>query len=55
MSQEHVAPVVTTFDDLSRIVQAADPADKADMHAKLKLTLTSTKGETWRETCGRDH
>ena len=34
--------------DLARIVQAADPADKADIYAKVKLTLVANQG---RDLC----
>jgi len=44
MSQEEIVAVVTAFGDLARIVQAADPADKADIYAKLKLTLIYQPG-----------
>jgi hypothetical protein len=39
MSQDDIAAVVTAFGDLAQIVQGADLADKADIYAKLKLTL----------------
>ena len=32
--------VVTALGDLARIVQDADPQDKADIYTKLRLTLT---------------
>jgi hypothetical protein len=32
--------VVTTLGDLAQIVRGADPADKAEMYAKLRLALT---------------
>jgi site-specific DNA recombinase len=40
MSREEIEAVVTALGDLARVVQAADPQDKADIYAKLRLTLT---------------
>ena len=40
MSRDEIEAVVTAFGDLARIVQHADPQDKAEMYAKLRLTLT---------------
>jgi hypothetical protein len=40
MSRDEIAAVVTAFGDLTQVVQGADPADKADIYAQLKLTLT---------------
>jgi hypothetical protein len=40
MSRDEIEAVVAAFGDLSRVVQGAEPADKADIYAKLRLTLT---------------
>jgi hypothetical protein len=40
MSRDEIEAVVTALDDLARVVQGADPKDKADIYAKLRLTLT---------------
>ena len=40
MSRDEIETVVTAFGNLARIVQQADPQDKADIYAKLRLTLT---------------
>jgi hypothetical protein len=40
MSRDEIEAVIVAFGDLARVVQGADPADKADIYAKLKLTLT---------------
>ncbi len=40
MSREEIEAVVAAFSDLARVVQEADAADKADIYAKLRLTLT---------------
>jgi site-specific DNA recombinase len=40
MSREEIEAVVMAFVDLARVVQGADPADKADIYDKLRLTLT---------------
>ena len=40
MTRDEIAAVVTALGALARVVQAADPADKADIYAKLRLTLT---------------
>jgi site-specific DNA recombinase len=45
VGQEEIAAVVTAFGDLARIVQNADPQDKADMYAQVKLTPTYQPGE----------
>lgn len=46
MSHEDIAAVVTAFGDPARIVQNADHADKAEIYAKVKLTLTYQPGES---------
>ena len=40
MSRDEIEAIVAALDDLARVVQAADPADKADIYAQLRLTLT---------------
>ena len=40
MSRDEIEAIVTAFGDLARIVQHADPRDKAEIYAKLRLTLT---------------
>jgi hypothetical protein len=40
MSRDEIEAVVTTLGDLARIVRGADPADKAELYAKLRLALT---------------
>ncbi len=40
MSREEMEAVVTALGDLARLIQDADPQDKADIYAKLRLTLT---------------
>ena len=40
MTRDEIEAVVTAFGNLARIVQSADPQDKADIYAKLRLTLT---------------
>ena len=40
MSRDEIEAVVTALGELARVVQAADPQDKADIYAKLRLTLT---------------
>jgi hypothetical protein len=40
MSRDEIEAVVAAFGDLARAVQGADPADKTDIYAKLRLTLT---------------
>jgi site-specific DNA recombinase len=40
MTRDEIEAVVTALGVLARVVQAADPADKADIYAKLRLTLT---------------
>jgi site-specific DNA recombinase len=40
MTRDEIEAVVTALGALARVVQAADPADKADIYAKLRLTLT---------------
>ena len=39
MNRDEIESVVTAFGELAQMVQEADPADKADMYAQLKLTL----------------
>ncbi len=45
MSRYDIAAIVTALGELARVVQEADPADKADIYAKLRLTLTYQPGE----------
>ena len=45
MGQEEIAAVITAFGDLAQVVQNADTQDKADIYAKLKLTLVYQPGE----------
>ena len=40
MSRDEIEAIVAALGDLARVVQAADPADKADIYAQLKLSLT---------------
>jgi hypothetical protein len=40
MSRDEIQTVVTTLGELATVVQAADPEDKADIYAQLRLTLT---------------
>ena len=40
MSRDEIEGVVTALGDLARVVRAADPEDKADIYAQLRLTLT---------------
>lgn len=40
MSRDDIAAIVAAFADLAQVVREADPADKADLYAQLKLTLT---------------
>ena len=40
MSRDEIEAVVTALGGLARMVQEADPKDKADIYAKLRLTLT---------------
>ncbi|MDQ2812569.1 MAG: zinc ribbon domain-containing protein [Actinomycetota bacterium] len=40
MTRDEIEAVVTALGAIARVVQAADPADKADIYAKLRLTLT---------------
>jgi site-specific DNA recombinase len=40
MTRDETEAVATALGVLARVVQAADPADKADIYAKLRLTLT---------------
>lgn len=41
MGRDVIAAVVTAFGELAQVVQGADPADKADIYAQLRLTLTN--------------
>jgi hypothetical protein len=41
MSRDVIAAVVTAFGELAQVVQGADPADKADIYAQLRPTLTN--------------
>jgi site-specific DNA recombinase len=45
MSRDEIEAVVTALGDLARVAQEADPGDKADIYAKLRLTLTYQPGE----------
>jgi site-specific DNA recombinase len=45
MSRDEIAAVVTAFGDLARVVERADPADQADIYAKLRLSLVYQPGE----------
>ena len=40
LSRDEIQAIVAAPGDLARVVQAADPADKADIYAQLRLTLT---------------
>jgi site-specific DNA recombinase len=40
LSRDDIAAIVAAFTDLAQVVREADPADKADLYAQLKLTLT---------------
>ena len=40
MSWDDIAAIVSALGELATVVREADPADKADIYAKLKLTLT---------------
>jgi hypothetical protein len=40
MTRDEIEAVATAFGSLARIVQSADPQDKADIYAQLRLTLT---------------
>ena len=44
MSRDDIAAIVAAFADLAQVVKEADPADKADLYAQLKLTLTYQPG-----------
>jgi hypothetical protein len=45
MSRDEIEAVVAALGDLARVVQDAEPADKADIYAKLSLTLTYQPAE----------
>jgi hypothetical protein len=45
LSQDDIAAIVAAFADLAQVVREADPADKADLYAQLKLTLTYQPGQ----------
>lgn len=45
MSRDEIEGVVTALADLARVVRAADPADKAEIYAKLRPSLTYEPGE----------
>ena len=45
ISRDEIEAVVTALGDLARVVQEADPKDKADIYAQLRLTLTYQPGE----------
>lgn len=40
MSRDDIAAIVTAIGDLVRMIQETDPADKAEIYARLGLTLT---------------
>ena len=40
MSRDDIVAIVTGLGELATVVRESDPADKADIYAKLKLTLT---------------
>ena len=40
MTRDEIEAVVTALGAVARVVQAADPADKADIYARLRLSLT---------------
>jgi hypothetical protein len=40
MSRDEIETIVTVLGELALVVQEADAADKADIYAKLRLTLT---------------
>ena len=52
MNRDEIESVVTAFGELAQMVQEADPADKADMYAQLKLTLVYQPEE---KQIGRAH
>jgi hypothetical protein len=39
MSRDEMVAVVTAFSDLAQVVHQADPRDKVDIYAQLRLTL----------------
>jgi hypothetical protein len=45
MSRDDIAAIVAAFAGLAQVVKEADPADKADLYAQLKLTLTYQPGQ----------
>jgi site-specific DNA recombinase len=45
MSRDEIVAIVTALGELARVVQEADPADRADLYAKLGLTMTYQPGE----------
>jgi hypothetical protein len=51
MSRDEIAAAVTALSDLARVVRNADPADKAEIYAKLKLTLTYQPEKQWAFWC----
>ena len=40
MSPDDIAAIVAALGDLARVIADADPADKAELYAQLKLALT---------------
>jgi site-specific DNA recombinase len=40
LNRDDIAAVVAAFADLAQVIREADPADKAELYAQLKLTLT---------------
>jgi hypothetical protein len=44
LSRDDLEAIVAAFADIARVVREADPADKAELYAQLKLTLTYQPG-----------
>src|SRR5262249_2844596 len=44
MTPDDIAGIVSAFSDLTRVVRDAEPEDKAEIYAKLGLTLTYQPG-----------
>jgi hypothetical protein len=45
LSRDDLEAIVAAFADIARVVREADPADKAELYAQLKLTLTYQPGQ----------
>jgi len=45
LSRDDIAAIVAAFADLAQVIRDADPADKAELYAQLKLTLTYQPGQ----------